>query len=101
MAKIYEYRKRGKNVKKNSFITFFITIHIMLIFLQVHKHTLFIKNSYNHQQCEKKLALLQEKKQTLTQELYALKDRENIKKYAQNKLKMRPYTLNQIKKLST
>ena len=88
-------------MKKNSFITFFITIHIMLIFLQVHKHTLFIKNSYNHQQCEKKLALLQEKKQTLTQELYALKDRDNIKKYAQNKLKMRPYALNQIKKLPT
>jgi cell division protein FtsL len=86
-------------MKKNSFITLFITAHILLIFLQIHKHTLFIKNSYNHQQCEKKLALLQEKKQTLTQELYELKDRENIKKYAQNKLKMRPYALNQVKKL--
>jgi hypothetical protein len=86
-------------MKKNSFITLFITAHILLIFLQIHKHTLFIKNSYNHQQCEKKLALLQEKKQTLTQELYALKDRENIKKYAQDKLKMRPYALNQVKKL--
>ena len=88
-------------MKKNSFITFFITVHIILIFLQVHKHTLFIKNSYNHQQCEKKIALLTEKKQTLTQELYAMKDRENIKQYAQNKLKMRPYTLHQIKKLQT
>jgi len=88
-------------MKKNSFITLFITAHILLIFLQIHKHTLFIKNSYNHQQCEKKLATLQEKKQTLTQELYALKDRENIKKYAQDKLKMRPYALNQVKKLNT
>lgn len=88
-------------MKKNSFITLFITAHILLIFLQIHKHTLFIKNSYNHQQCEKKLALLQEKKQTLTQELYALKDRDNIKKYAQNKLKMRPYALSQVKKLPT
>lgn len=86
-------------MKKNSFITLFITAHIVLIFLQVHKHTLFIKNSYNHQQCEKKTVLLTEKKQTLTQELYALKDRDNIKKYAQNKLNMRPYTLNQVKKL--
>lgn len=88
-------------MKKNSFITLFITAHILLIFLQIHKHTLFIKNSYNHQECEKKLAVLQEKKQTLTQELYALKDRENIKKYAQDKLKMRPYALNQVKKLTT
>jgi cell division protein FtsL len=86
-------------MKKNSFITFFITAHIVLIFLQVHKHTLFIKNSYNQQQCEKKIAALTEKRQTLTQELYALKDRESIKKFAQNKLHMRPYALNQVKKL--
>jgi cell division protein FtsL len=86
-------------MKKKSFITIFITAHIVLIFLQVHKHTMFIQTSYNHQQCEKKMVTLTEKKQTLTQELYALKDRENIKKYAQNKLNMRPYTLNQVKKL--
>jgi cell division protein FtsL len=86
-------------MKKKSFITFFITAHILLIFLQIHKHTLFIKNNYEQQQCEKKIATLTEKKQTLTQELYALKDRENIKHYAQNKLKMRSYALNQVKKL--
>lgn len=88
-------------MKKNSFITFFISAHIIFIFLQVHKHTLFIKNSYDHQQCDKKIAALTEKRQTLTQELYALKDRDNIKKYAQNKLNMRPYTLNQVKNLSS
>jgi cell division protein FtsL len=88
-------------MKKNFFITIIITVHIILIFLQVHKHTLFIKNSYNHQQCEKKIVALTEKKQILTQELYALKDRESIKKYAQNNLKMRPYALNQVKKLPT
>ena len=88
-------------MKKNSFITIFITAHIVLIFLQVHKHTLFIKNSYNHQQCEKRITTLTEKKQKLTQELYALQDRDNVKKYAQNKLKMRPYALHQVKKLPT
>ena len=99
---LQKLRANGERImKKNSFITIVITTHIALIFLQVHKHTLFIKNSYNQQQCDKKIALLTEKKQTLTQELYALKDRENIKKYAQNKLKMRPYALNQVKKLRT
>jgi cell division protein FtsB len=83
-------------MKKKSFLTIFISAHIILIVLQIHKHTLDIKNSYNRQQCEKKLAALTEKKQTLTQELYALKDRENIKKYAQEKLNMRPYALNQV-----
>ena len=86
-------------MKKNSFLTIFISAHIILIFLQIHKHTLFVKNNYQHQQCEKKLASLTEKKQILTQELHALKDRENIKKYAQEKLGMRPYALNQVKKL--
>lgn len=86
-------------MKKNYFVTIVITAHILLIFLQVHKHTLLIQTSYNHQECEKKIATLTEKKQNLTQELYALKDRDNIKKYAQNKLNMRPYGLNQVKKL--
>ncbi len=87
-------------LKKPSFITLFITIHIILIFLQVHKHTLFIKNNYHQQQYEKQIIALTEKKQKLTQELYALKDREAIKKFAQNSLHMRPYKLRQIIKLS-
>ena len=86
-------------MNKKSFISFFVATNLILVFLQIHKHTLFIKNSYEQQQCEKKIATLTEKKQTLTQELHSLKDRQNIKKYAQNILKMRPYTLNQIKKL--
>ena len=72
----------------------------MFIFLQVHKHTLFIKNNYHQQLYEKKIITLKEKQQKLIQELYALKDRDTIKQFAQNKLHMRPYTLNQIIKLS-
>ena len=87
-------------MKKISFLTTFISAHIILIVLQIHKHTLFIKNSYNQQQCEKKMVVLKDKKQTLTQELHAMKDRDNIKKYAQSKLNMRPYALNQVKKIS-
>jgi cell division protein FtsL len=87
-------------MKKISFITFFITIHFIFIFLQVHKHTLFIKNNYNQQLYEKKIITLKEKQQKLIQELHALKDRDAIKQFAQNKLRMRPYTLNQIIKLS-
>lgn len=87
-------------MKKNSFLTFVISAHIVIIFSQIYKHTLFVENSYNQQQCDKTLTLLTEKKQILTQELHALKDREYIKKYAQEKLNMRPYALNQVKKLS-
>jgi len=87
-------------IKKPSFISFFIAVHIILIFLQVHKHTLFIKHNYTQQMYEKKINALQDKKQQLTQELYALKDREAIKKFAHDTLQMRPYTLRQITKLS-
>jgi cell division protein FtsB len=90
---------RSTPMKKNSFLTIFISTHILLIILQIYKHTLFVKNNYNQQQCDKKLAMLTEKKQMLTQELHALKDRDYIKKYAQEKLNMRPYALNQVKKL--
>ena len=87
-------------IQKPSFITFFISCHILLIFLQIHKHTLFIKNNYKHQVYDKKIATLTERKQKLVQELHTLKDREAIRIFAHNKLNMRPYTLAQITKLS-
>jgi len=86
-------------MKKVSFFTFFITIHLIFIFLQIHKHTLFIQNNYNQQECEKKIITLTEQKKNLTQQLYALKDPQTIKQYAEDVLQMRPYTLNQIKKI--
>jgi cell division protein FtsL len=88
-------------MKKNYFITFFITTHIILIFLQIYKHTLFTAVSYNEQQCEKQIEALTKEKQTLEQNLYAMKNRENIKKEASARLNMRPYTLNQITKLQS
>ena len=93
-----EHRQR-EIMRKINFITFFITVHSILIFLQVHKHTLFIKNNYKQQEYEKQRAALTEKKEILTQELHALKDRETIKQFAYNTLKMRPYTLHNIIKL--
>lgn len=86
-------------MKKKYFLTLFTSIHIILIFLHIHKHTLLIKNNYTHQQCEKKIATLSKKKQMLTQTLYALQDRQAIKQYAQNQLRMYPYSLNQVKKI--
>jgi len=87
-------------MRQNSFITFFITAHIILIFLQVHKHTLFIKNNYDQQEYEKKITALTEKKQILTQKFHAMNNLEEIKKFAYNKLQMKPYNLRQITKLS-
>lgn len=86
-------------MKKKLFIHICIVAHVALIFLTIYKHTLFIKENYIHQEAEKKKALLNEKKEILTQQLHALKDHGAIKKFAQKKLKMKPYKLSQIKKL--
>lgn len=85
--------------KKKSFIPLFITTHIALIFLTVYKHTLFVRESYTHQECEKKRAALKQRKESLTQQLYALKDRVAIKNFAQTKLKMKSYKLSHVKTL--
>ena len=86
-------------MKKNKFITLFIAAHILFIFLQVYKHTQFVKSTYEQQKHEKKHSDLKTKKQTLIQQLYALKDRNNIRKFAKKSLKMRPIRLNQVKNM--
>jgi len=86
-------------MKKNTLITVIIIVHIVFVFLQIHKHTLSIKNNYQQQVYEKKIIQLKEQKQLLTQELHALKNRDAIKKFAYNTLNMRPYSLSQIQKL--
>lgn len=87
-------------MKRNTFIAMFITAHIVFIFLQVHKHTQFVTFTYARQKLEKKQNTLQQEKQLLTQQLYALKDRDTVKKFARKTLKMRPIRLNQVKKLT-
>ncbi len=86
-------------MKKNRFIILFIFFNILFIILQIYKHTLFIRFTYQKQKHETEWADLVQKKQELTQKLYTLTDRTHIKKYAQKKLKMRPMKLNQVKKL--
>ncbi len=86
-------------MKKNTFVALFIAAHILFIFLQVYKHTQFVKSTYAQQKHEKKHSALKRKKQSLVQQLYALKDRDSIRKFAKNSLKMRPIRLNQVNKI--
>lgn len=83
-------------MNKKKIIILFFTVHAILIFLHVHKHTVIIKNSYEQQHAEKELSALKEKKLMLEQELYALKDHARIKKFAQTQLSMAPYKLSHI-----
>lgn len=86
-------------MKKATFIALFVSAHVILIFLQIHKHSQRIRLSYQTQKNEAEKELLVQKKQDLTQQVYALKNRSAIKKFALNKLNMSKIQLKQINKL--
>lgn len=87
-------------MNRTFFIYLFIFSHIGFVFLQIHKHTQFIKQTYAKQKNERLLASLQVKKQQLTQELYVAKNHSAIQEFAKNKLNMAPVRLSQIKKVT-
>lgn len=86
-------------MKSPRFVTIFIGAQIAFIFLQIHKHSLFIKQSYRKQHCERVHDEESHKNQQLTQQLYALQSHTEIKKFASEQLKMTHINLNQIKKM--
>lgn len=87
-------------MRKQLFITLFITVHLFFVFSQIHKQSQFIKLSYQNQKCDKLKQEFAAKKQTLN---YALrKEMHNpaaIKTVAQEKFRMQKMALNQIKLL--
>jgi hypothetical protein len=81
-------------------ISFFIGLHIVLVFLQVHKHVQFIQQSFAKQKNERDHAILIQRKQLLLNELYALKNHHLIKTFAEKKLALKPIKLSQIRRIS-
>ena len=84
-------------MNKSTLIILFITVHISFIFLQIYKHTAFIKTAYQKQKYEQLIDALTQKKEERTQALYALKNKTRIQQYAQEQLHMQPISLQQIK----
>ena len=87
-------------MKKFYFVSAFITTHLFFIFFQIHKHSKVIRLSYCKQKYEQQKEIMTQKIQELTKNLYALKERSEIKKYAQETLKMKKMKLSQVKKLN-
>ena len=86
-------------MKKATFISSVIFANLLFIFLQIHKSSQFIKTSYQKQKIDLTKNELIQEKEVLTHKLYTLKNRSEIKKYAQTILKLRPIRFNQIKRL--
>lgn len=83
-------------VKKRTFISFFIGIHLMFVVLQIHKQSVFIGLSFEKQRLEKRMLELVEQKNQLAQELFILENKSEIKKFATNQLNMKQLTLSNL-----
>jgi len=90
----------AKVVKKNLFITLFISTNIFFVFLLIHKQTNMSRLFYTQQTLEQELEQVRQKKQQLTQVFYSCQDKNSIKDIALNKLGMQKITLQQIKKVN-
>lgn len=86
-------------MKKNIFTPIFIFTQLFFIFFYIYQNSYAIKLSYQKQKQEKQISTLRTKKQKLKQELIYLKDKDVIKKFAQEDLNLQLIKLNQIKKL--
>ena len=86
-------------MKQSAFIAIFVATQVGFLVLHINKHSQLIKLSYAKQQCEQERDALTQKKQSLLQQLYALKSPESIKNFARTKLQMKDLALSQIKKI--
>jgi cell division protein FtsB len=92
-------QKKDPTMKRAPFLMLFVGTHLIFVFLIIYKHQLRIQLLYEKQKQEALYAQLVEKKDHLTQQLCALKDKKAVKTYAHMALNMKPIALNQIKKI--
>ena len=87
-------------MKKGTVVSIFIFTQIGFVFLQIHKHMLFIKCSFSKQKNERCLAQLEQKKVTLRNQFYVVQNKSDIQQFAQDKLALQPSKIKQIKRVS-
>lgn len=85
---------------KKIFLAGIITAHIVFIFLHIHTYSGIIKQSYKKQKNEHLILTLEQKKQQLTQQIYALKNQNSIKEFAASALHFEPVTLTQVRRIN-
>ena len=86
-------------MNKKQFIVAFASINVLFIFAQIYKHTQVVKCTYAQQQYEKQIHEQTQTIQELTQQLCALKNRDDVQAFAQKKLGMQSIALKDIKRV--
>jgi hypothetical protein len=87
-------------MKKNTFLSLFIITNIGFLFLQIRKQMLFIKESFRKQKHERTLTKLEQKNQEIEHAMHLAQNKQEVKQYAQEKLKMKPIRIAQLKKVN-
>lgn len=87
-------------MKKKSFISIFISVHLVFIFLHIYKNALFTQELFTKQRYEKELNEIKEQQQIKKNELLALKNQQDIVAFARNTLGLEPINLYQIRRVS-
>ena len=96
-----DIKKKGcVAMKKITFIAVFLSTHVLLVFLQIYKHSQYIKISYARQTNECRKEELMHRVQKLTHQLQTLKKSSTISTLAK-KSGMRNVKINQIHTLPT
>jgi len=89
----------SKFSSKKAFLFIFISVNLIFIFLQIYKHSVFVKLSYEQQRLEREQENLAKKKIDLIEKLHTNQRHKPVKDFAEDKLKMQRIKLKQIKRL--
>lgn len=84
---------------KKTFITIFISAHLLFAIFQIDKQSRLAKLSYIKQTYEVKIKSLKAQKQECTNRLHAFQNHQKIKLFAKNELGMQPLFLKNLKHL--
>jgi len=84
-------------MKRSTFIVLFAGVNVLFVFLQIDKNSKITDLSYQNQRKQREIDLLLHQKESLTNQLEALKNPAAVKEYASEQLHMKKIKLSQIK----
>ena len=87
-------------MKKGSIVAVCISMHLIFIFLHIHKHMAFVKESFKKQENERTIDLLKQTKHEALNSWYLAHNRSEIKTFAGTHLNMKSARLHNMKRIN-
>lgn len=83
-------------MKRSTFIVLFVGVNVLFVFLHIHKKSKITELLYQNQRKQKEIDLLLHQKDTLINQMQAVKNPAAVKEYASEQLHMKKISLSQI-----